>query len=134
LESAFSTNLADGRCAWNIYDEEMGWRRLVARVKCVTFGEDVDGADPQTAVISGQIISKTGWGAGVPGEWFRFWVLDGGLPSKNMDQWGVQNYGPFPKEFWPEDENPGCGYFVPPEVEHGSGPFDAENGNLMIHH
>jgi hypothetical protein len=128
------THRAEGRVAWKMYDEELGWRYLVTRVSCVTYGEDL-GQDPQTAVISGQIVQKQGWGPGVVGEWFRFWVRDGGLPSSSVDQWASQTHGVFPDEFWPEDDPPGCAYFVPGESPNTPPqPFDVVGGNLTIHH
>jgi hypothetical protein len=134
-----ATGTAEGRVAWKMYNEGQtennGWRYLVARVDCVTFGEDVVNGDPQAAVFRGQIISKEGWGPGAPGMWLRWWVRDGGTPSVNVDQWASQLRGAFPDEFWPENERPGCDYFwpgvspnTPPQ------PFDLEKGNLTIHH
>jgi hypothetical protein len=98
----------------------------------VTFGADI-GEDPRTAVFSGQILSKEGYGPGEVGQWFRFWVRDGGVPSSTLDQWASQTHGVFPDEFWPEDEEPGCDYFWPGVSENSHPPIDVEKGNLTIH-
>jgi hypothetical protein len=132
------THQAEGRIAWWMYNEAFGgWRRLEARADCVRFGEDIPGADPQAAVIAGEILSKEGWGPGEPGQWLRWWVRDGGTPSNGVDQWASQLHGIFTDEFWPPEDmpTPACEYFVPGEAPHTPPqPSDLANGNLAIHH
>jgi hypothetical protein len=110
------TNTATGWVRWKEYKADEGWRRVSADATCVTFGED-----EQTALVAVQIVDKSGWGLGEPGQWMVFWVHDGGTPGREGDE--------FDSPLWPPaDEFPGCDYFTP-EFK-----IPVTGGNLVIHH
>ena len=114
-ETDAGSNSATGQVRWKEYKEDEGWRRVTANATCVTFGED-----GQTALVAVQIVRKTGWGLGEPGQWMVFWVHDGGTPGSEGDQ--------FASPLWPPaDEDPGCEYFTP------GFKIPVVGGNLVIH-
>jgi hypothetical protein len=115
-ESDADTHSATGQVRWKEYNKDDGWRHVTANATCVTFGED-----EQTALVAVQIVSRTGWGLGDPGQWMVFWVHDGGTPGSEGDEFA----SPL---FPPADEYPGCEYFVP------DFKVPVVGGDLMIHH
>ncbi len=121
------THQATGLVRAQLYSPTDGWKRLDFRPECVVFGTDSDGK--KTAVFVVEILRKEGWGQGAPGEHGRWWVRDGGTPSKQGDQWMIQSYDtPNWIEYWPKNiPAPDCESFTPDEL-----PITVNHGNLVI--
>jgi hypothetical protein len=111
-------NSATGWLRWKEYMEEYGWRRVVAHPTCVTFG--VYEGKP-AAVFVVEIDSKRGWGDGEPGQYIKFWVLDGGTPGRMGDDFTTLTWPP-------AGDPPGCDYEDPTFL-----PFVVDGGNLVLH-
>ena len=111
-------NLATGWLRWKEYLADEGWRRVVAHPTCVTFDE-YEGEPAAVFVV--EIDSRSGWGSGEPGQYLKFWVLDGGTPGRKGDDFATLTW---PPDFTPPD----CDY-----VDAGFRPFVIDGGNLQIH-
>lgn len=125
-----STHEADGVILARVYNETLGTKRLWLEPECASFG-DVNG-NP-AAVVVGTIVRREGWddvpGAGDPGEYFRWQVLDAGTPGGNGDAFSIDwyDYANF-IEYWPMYPAGGCTTFQADSTEF------ADHGNLVIHY
>jgi hypothetical protein len=113
---------ARGGAKWKEYDEDRGWRRVQAHAICMALG-DVQGQPAATVVV--EVDRIRGWSdpAEFEGELMKFWLLDGGTPGHDGDQWS--SVGPWPPTDDLEDYT--CDYEDP--VFH----FSVVGGNLVIH-
>ena len=118
---------------WNGYHEALGWMKLVADVKCATFGS---AGDYPTVTFVAQITKMTPeeippaslseyWFT--PGHWVKIHALDAGSPGSTGDVIG----------FWGDwtglkgaafGYNPGCDPNQP-----GVLAFPVQGGNFVIH-
>ena len=113
---------AGGSVHWKEYDEEQGWRFVQAHPICVAFGQY--GQNPAATFVV-KVDSIRGWRdpAEFEGELMKFWVVDGGTPGRDGDNWS--SVGP-----WPPTDNLddyGCHYQDP------FFQFAVDGGNLTIH-
>lgn len=133
------THEADGYVNWHVLlpdddPDTPSWKGVEAAARYVFFGADVEDGDPAAAVVIAQILSKDGFGQGVPGEYSYFWLRDGG--EAGQDQFGMRYYSLDPwYEFYPEDEPPvEAGYFSVAEMQLDDAalPLDVELGDIEL--
>jgi hypothetical protein len=138
LQLSRRTHRAWGQVSWILYNESLEgeqWRYLTTRPTCVIFGEY---QERPAATFVVQIVTKTGFGQGEPGEYAVVWVLDGGTPGSEGDFWAKPSYQDQPDwiEFWPEDDPPACEDYPPEDLPEGlipPQPVAVQGGDLVIH-
>ncbi len=114
---------ASGSSHWKEYKKSDGWRHVQAHPVCVAFAQ-YNGQPAATFVV--QVDRITGWRdpAEFEGEYMKIWVVGGGTPGTEGDQWS--SVGP-----WPPSDNLddyGCDYEDPFFFQ-----FPIDGGNLVIH-
>jgi hypothetical protein len=120
---------AKGMIRARVYNPTLGWKRLWFKAECVSFGE-VEGKPSATLIA--RITRRLGWddvpGAGNPGEYLKWRLIDGGTPGAKGDMWQLQyyDYANF-VEYWPAFPEGGCGSFIADETN------AINSGNLVIH-
>ncbi len=117
-----------------------GLKWIQARPICVSFGDD-NGA--RAALVVVQIEKYRGFSLvdyDHVGGYAKFWVRDGGTPGTEGDQFNMQSWCDYPKEFWPGEDPgyPNCAWEIPDcdwasyDPDPAPGPHDIDGGNLVI--